>query len=145
MNRKFSATAIAALVCMTTASQALDLKAGGQSALKVTKMQMGIQSPATNACPAQAKQNIWVFTNKAGAVPIFIARDGGGVAGPFMVKTKPTGNGDFMGVYSKTLKIYQPIDARYRASAPKHKQLSNWVALKASCKIGLGGNGAFKK
>ena len=114
MNRKFTATAIAALVCMTTASQALDLKAGGQSALKVTKMQMGIQSPATNACPAQAKH-------------------------------KPTGNGDFMGVYSKTLKIYQPIDARYRASAPKHKQLSNWVALKASCKIGLGGNGAFKK
>ncbi len=141
MNAKFAAAAMAALIGMTGMAQAMDIQAGGQPKLKVTKLQMGIQSPKTNTCPAEAKLTAWVFTNKAGSVPIFIARDGaGGVAGPYLVETKATGNGSFMGTYSRTLEIHQPTDARYRASAPKFGQLSNWVPLKASCKIGLGGN-----
>jgi hypothetical protein len=142
MNTKLLAAAtIATFTSLVGATQAFDLQAGGQPQLKVTKLQMGIKSPATNVCPAEAKLMAWVFTNKAGTVPIFIARDGGGVSGPFLVEAKATGNGGFMGTYSRTLQIHQPIDADYRASAPQHKQLSNWVPLKASCKIGLGGNG----
>lgn len=137
----FAAAVTATLVGLTGVSQAKDFQAGGQPKLKVTKLQMGIKSPATNACPAQAKLTAWVFTNKAGSVPIYIAREGGGsVSGPYVVKTKATGNGKFMGTYSQTLQIHQPIDVKYRASAPTFKQLSQWVPLKASCKIGLGGN-----
>ena len=145
MNTKALTTAaLAALIGLTGAAQALDIQGGGQPKLKVTKLQMGIKSPKTNACPAQAKMVAWVFTNKAGNVPIYIARDGGGVAGPYMVKTKATGNGVFMGTYSRTLQIHQPIDTDYRASAPNFQMLSNWVPLKANCTIGLGGNGQFK-
>jgi len=142
MNSKTLAAAVAAtLIGLTGISQAKDFQAGGQPKLKVTKLQMGIKSPATNTCPAEAKLTAWVFTNKAGSVPIYIAREGGGsVSGPYVVKTKATGNGNFMGTYSRTLEIHQPTDAKYRASAPGFKQLSNWVPLQASCKIGLGGN-----
>lgn len=137
---KTALIAAAALATIAGSAQALDIQQGGQLTLKVTKLQMGIKSPATNTCPADAKLTAWVFTNKAGSVPIYIARDGGGVAGPYMVETKATGNGAFMGTYSRTLSIHQPIDTQYRASAPNFSQLSNWVPLKASCKIGLGGN-----
>ncbi|MDA4848103.1 hypothetical protein [Hoeflea poritis] len=139
----FAAIAFAAVAAAGSA-QALDLQEGGSPKLKVTKLQMGIKSPATNACPANAQLKAWVFTNKAGSVPIYIARNGGTVSGPYMVQTKATGNGTFMGVYSRTLQIHQPIDAQYRASAPQHKKLSNWVPLKASCKIGLGGGGILQ-
>ena len=137
---KTALIAAAALATIAGSAQALDIQQGGQPSLKVTKLQMGIKSPATNVCPADAKLTAWVFTNKAGSVPIFIARNGGGVAGPYMVETKATGNGTFMGTYSRTLSIHHPIDTRYRASAPNFGELSNWVPLKASCKIGLGGN-----
>ena len=137
---KTALIAAAALATIAGSAQALDIQQGGQLTLKVTKLQMGIKSPATNVCPADAKLTAWVFTNKAGSVPIYIARNGGGVAGPYMVETKATGNGTFMGTYSRTLSIHQPIDTQYRASAPNFSQLSNWVPLKASCKIGLGGN-----
>ncbi len=107
---------------------------------------MGIKSPKTTACPATASLKVWVFSNKAGQVPVYIAKAGGtAVSGPHLVKTKKTGNGTYMGVYSKPLKIHQAIYAKYRASAPKYKKLSNWVPLKASCKIKLGGNGMLKK
>ncbi|WP_136659811.1 hypothetical protein [Nitratireductor sp. XY-223] len=140
------ATFIAAIAIAVTAgnAQALDLQQGGSPKLKVTKLQMGIKSPTTNACPADAELKAWVFTNKEGSVPIYIARNGGGVAGPYVVQTKATGNGTFMGVYSRTLTIHQAIDTQYRASAPNHKKLSNWVPLKASCKIGLGGGGILQ-
>ena len=137
---KTALIAAAALATIAGSAQALDIQQGGQPTLKVTKLQMGIKSPATNTCPADAKLTAWVFTNKAGSVPIYIARNGGSVAGPYMVETKATGNGTFMGTYSRTLSIHQPIDTQYRASAPNFSQLSNWVPLKASCKIGLGGN-----
>ncbi len=137
-----AAASIAAVLGMSAGAQAMDKVSGDVGPkLKVTKLQMGIKSPKTATCPAEAQLTAWVFTNKAGDVPIFIARAGGGsVSGPYMVKTKATGNGTFMGTYSRTLQIHQPIDAKYRASAPNYKQLSNWVPLKASCKIGLGGN-----
>ncbi|WP_419909496.1 hypothetical protein [Hoeflea sp.] len=140
------ATLFAAIAFAAVAghAQALDLQQGGSPKLKVTKLQMGIKSPATNACPADAQLKAWVFTNKEGSVPIYIARDGGNVSGPYMVQTKATGNGTFMGVYSRTLSIHQAIDTMYRASAPQHKKLSNWVPLKASCKIGLGGGGILQ-
>ncbi|MEO4042061.1 hypothetical protein AAFN47_10690 [Hoeflea sp. CAU 1731] len=146
--RKTLLTAMAATTLIATSgfANALDLQSGGQPKLKVAQVQMGIQSPKTNACPTEAKMMVWVFTNKPGTVPVYIARDGGGsVSGPYQVKTKATGNGKYMGVYSRTLKIHQPIDARYRASAPNFKKLSNWVPLKASCKIGLGGGGLVKQ
>ncbi len=137
--RLFAAT-MTVLAGFSGTVHALDLQAGDTPALKVTKLQLGIQSPKTNACPTQGRLTAWVFTNKAGDVPIYIARDGGSVAGPFVIKTKDTGNGTYMGTYDRILQIHQPIDARYRASAPKYEQLSNWVPLKASCKINLGGN-----
>ncbi|MCP4319792.1 MAG: hypothetical protein GY789_28385 [Hyphomicrobiales bacterium] len=135
-------TIAAACLGIAGSAAAKDIQVGGAPKLKVTKLQMGIKSPATNTCPADAVLNAWVFTNKAGSVPIYIARAGGNVAGPFMVQTKATGSGKFMGTYSKILKIHQPIEAQYRASAPNFKKLSNWVPLKATCKIGLGGGGA---
>ncbi len=134
-----AAASIAAVVGLNGGALAMDKIAGGP-ALKVTKLQMGIKSPTTNACPTEAKLTAWVFTNKAGKVPIYIAREGGSVAGPYVIETKATGNGTYMGTYNRTLQIHQPIDAMYRASAPKYKQLSNWIPLKASCKFGQGGN-----
>ncbi|MEM6460634.1 MAG: hypothetical protein AAF724_01820 [Pseudomonadota bacterium] len=123
----------AAITSFAGSAAALDLKEGGAPKLKVTKLQLGIKSPTTGACPTDAQVNAWVFTNKAGKVPIFIARSGGNVAGPYMVETKATGNGQFMGTYSRTLTIHHPIDAQYRASAPNFQALSNWVPLKAGC------------
>lgn len=147
MNIKLiAALAVSAAMGLTAQAQAFDLKKGTGAKLKVTKIQMGIKSPKTNACPANASMKIWVFSNKAGKVPVYIAKAGGtSVAGPYMVNTKATGNGTFMGTYSKTLKIHQPINAKYRASAPNFKKLSNWVPLKATCKIKLGGNGQLQK
>ncbi len=144
MNSKFLTAAIFAFSGFVGTANALDIQQGGQPKLKVTKMQMAIKSPATNACPAQAKLKTWVFTNKAGTVDVYIARQGGGVSGPFKVASKATGNGVFMGTYSRSLNIHQPIDAMYRASAPKQKGLSNWVPLKANCSFGLGGNGELQ-
>ena len=129
--------AATALAGLTGPATAMDIQQGGAPKLKVTKLQLGIKSPTTNTCPANAELRAWVFTNKAGSVPIYIARDGGGVAGPYVVETKATGNGTFMGTYERTLDIHQPIDAQYRASAPQFEALSNWVPLKATCKIGL--------
>ncbi|MEM9105417.1 MAG: hypothetical protein AAGC96_07150 [Pseudomonadota bacterium] len=143
-NAILSIATAAALAGLTGPAFALDLQQGNSPKLKVTKLQMGIKSPATNTCPVDAPLNVWVFTNKAGTVPIFIARAGGNVSGPYNVKTKATGNGTFMGTYSRKLSIHQPIDAQYRASAPNYQQLSNWVPLKASCKIGLGGGGILQ-
>ncbi|MEP3047460.1 MAG: hypothetical protein ABJL55_11000 [Roseibium sp.] len=129
---------LAALATPDTA-YALNIQAPSEPKLKVTKMQMGIKSPAVSACPAEAKLNVWVFTNKEGTVPVYIARASGQVAGPFNVTTKKLATGVYVGTYSRDLAIHQPIDARYRASVPSHKQLSNWVPLKASCSFGLGG------
>jgi hypothetical protein len=146
MKKALGIAAVAvALLASGQISLAGDLKVGGQPKLKVKQVQLGIKSPTTNACPTKAQMNIWVFTNKPGSVPIYVARAGGsGVSGPYMVQTKATGNGKFMGTYSRTLPIHQPVDTRYRASAPSFGALSNWVPLKASCKIGLGGNGQIK-
>ena len=140
------ASAIVAAIGLTASAQAFDLKVGNGAKLKVTKLQLGIKSPKTTACPAKGKMKIWVFTNKPGKVPVYIAKQGGSsVAGPYMVQTKKTHTGLYMGEYSKTLKIHQAIYAKYRASAPKHGALSNWVPLKAKCKIALGGKGFLKK
>lgn len=89
-----------------------------------------IKGPAVAAHPAEAKLNVWVFTDKEGTVPIFIARAGGQVTGPFNMTTKKSASGVYMGTYSRDLAIYQPIDAQYRVPIPNHKQLSNWVPLK---------------
>ena len=145
MKRTVITTTIATLfISLAGTAGAMDLQAGGAPKLKVTKLQLGIKSPATNTCPADAFVNAWVFTNKAGTVPIYIARAGGNVAGPYMVKTKATGNGKFMGTYSRKLTLHQPINTKYRASAPNFGKLSNWVPMKASCKIGLGGGGVLQ-
>ncbi len=137
--------AITALISISSLAHAKNFQAGGNGPLKVNKVQLGIKSPITNTCPANGFMKVWVFANKAGTVPIYIAKAGGSsVSGPHYVKVKKTHTGLYMGVYSKTLKIHQPFFAKYRASAPKHGKLSNWVPLKASCKIGLGGNGNLK-
>ncbi|GAA0782028.1 hypothetical protein E1180_21685 [Roseibium denhamense] len=136
-------TLLAATVLATSllpnAASAVTLQAPGNQPLQVTKLQMGIKGPTVAACPADAKLSIWVFTNKEGTVPVYIAKEGGQVAGPYQVTTQKTGNSTFMGVYSRELSIHQPIEAHYRASAPGFKALSNWVPLKASCSFGLGG------
>ncbi len=133
------AAATVATALVSSPALAINLQAPGQTALKVTKLQMGIKGPTVAACPAEAKLNIWVFTNKEGTVPVYIAKAGGHVVGPYQVTTQKIGNGTYIGTYSRDRFIHQPIDAKYRASAPNHNELSNWVPLKASCSFGLGG------
>ncbi len=135
MNKMIIALATAAAVLVTAGtSSADDFQAGGQPKLKVSQVQMGIKSPKLVGCPTTATMMVWVFTNKAGKVPIYVARQGAtGVSGPYMVQTKATGNGKFMGTYSKVLNIHQSVDTKYRASAPNFQKLSNWVPLKAKC------------
>ena len=106
-----------------------------------TKAQLGIINPITNACPAKAKLAIWIFTNKPGPVNYMIAKKGGAVSGPYTIQSKKGGNGLSMASYTKTYDIHQPFNAQYRVlvSGTNGKVMSNWVTMKASCKIMLGG------
>jgi hypothetical protein len=109
---------------------------------KVLKAQLGIQGPATNTCPNEAKVTGWVFTNYAGKVQIMIARKGQGVGQPVTLETKKAANGQYVATYSKTVPIVAPVDAEYRILVGGGSGImTNWVPLKAKCPIGLPGFG----
>lgn len=102
--------------------------------------ELGIQGPKTTVCPAEAKVAGWVFTNYAGPVQVTIARKGQGVGAPFTITAKKAANGRYMATYTKTIPIVAAIDAEYRLLVGGGSGVvSNWVPLKASCKLGLPG------
>ena len=134
-----TATLIATIIPF--AATAGNLKAPTEAKFKPTKAQLAIKSPITNTCPTTAKMSGWIFTNKPGKVSYMIARKGGSVGGPYILDAKKGANGISMASFSRTLQIHQKIDAQYRILVPAGGSpvLSNWVPLKASCKIMLGG------
>lgn len=138
-----SIVALAALAVITTVkvADAGKLVAPGAKPMQVISAQMGIKNPITNACPAKAHMTLWIKTTKPGPVSYMIAKKGGGVSGPFTIQSVKGGNGISMATFSKTYDIHQPFNAQYRVlvSGTNDKVMSNWVTMRASCKILLGG------
>jgi hypothetical protein len=137
--------AAAVMAAMTFAfpagiAEAGNFKAPEGEGFKATGAMIAIKSPASNACPAQARMKGWIMTNKPGAVSYMIARKGGGVSGPFQAQAVPSANGA-MATISRDMEIVQAIDAEYRilVADGNGKVMSNWAPLKANCSIMLGG------
>lgn len=116
------------------------LKAPQNAKFKAVSAQLAIKSPNVNVCPTGAKMAGWIHTNKPGKVSYMIAKKGGGVTGPFTINAVESVNGG-MASFSRQLTIHHAIDTEYRilVSGTDGKVMSNWVPLKASCKIKLGG------
>lgn len=135
-------TGLMVLALVTTAAIASsgNLQNPQSGGFKVTGAQLAIKSPAVNACPANASMAGWIHTNKPGTVSYMIAKKGGGVSGPYTIQAVASANGG-MASFSRQLEIHQPINAEYRilVSGTNGKVMSNWVPLRASCKIMLGG------
>jgi hypothetical protein len=131
---------LCAIVAIPAFANSQTLKTPQAEPFKVIGALLAIKSPATNACPAQAKIAGWITTNKPGPVSYMIAKEGGGVSGPFTVNAVKTANGATAS-FSRNLEIHQAIDTKYRMLVPNAtgNVMSNWVPLKASCKIQLGG------
>ena len=138
--RVLSALTILALIGTASVVKAQNFKAPGESPFTVVSALMAIKSPASNACPAQAKMVGWITTNKPGTVVYMIARKGGNVDGPYQVKSVPSAKGA-MATFKRDMTIETAIDAEYRilVADGTGKVISNWAPLKASCKIKLGG------
>jgi hypothetical protein len=117
-----------------------NFKAPEAESFKATGAMIAIKSPASNACPAQARMKGWIMANKPGAVSYMIARKGGGVSGPFQAEAVPSANGA-MATISRDMQIVSAIDAEYRilVADGTGKVMSNWAPLKANCSIQLGG------
>lgn len=141
-NSRYSTAIVAAIVLSASAgaSAAQNLKAPGQQPLVATSAMLGIKSPTSNACPNQAKMTGWIKTNKPGSVSYMLAREGGSVSGPYQVNAVPSAQGA-MATFSRNIPIVAAIDTKYRllVADGTGKVMSNWVPLKASCKIKLGG------
>jgi len=140
-NKIIPAIFIAILAAFGTAAFAGKLAVPTVGPTIATKAQLGIKNPITNACPAKAKLAIWIFTNKPGPVNYMIAKKGGAVSGPYTIQSKKGANGLSMASFTKTYNIHQPFNAQYRVlvSGTNGKVMSNWVTMRASCKIMLGG------
>ncbi|MCP4381290.1 MAG: hypothetical protein GY798_07710, partial [Hyphomicrobiales bacterium] len=105
----------------------------------VIKAQLAIKGPKNAVCPNEATISGWVFTNYAGPVQVMIARKAQGVGQPMMIDAKPATNGQFMASFTRTLPIVAAINVEYRLLVGGGGGVvSNWVPLKASCKIGGG-------
>jgi hypothetical protein len=139
-NKAITSLAIMAFVLVATPVGAQNFKAPGAEKFKVTSAMLAIKSPATNACPTQAKMTGWIMTNKPGPVSYMMARKGGSVSGPFQINAVPSAKGA-MATFSRNIPIHNAIDAEYRilVADGTGKIMSNWVPMKASCKIKLGG------
>ncbi len=135
-----TALVVGGLVTTAAMASSQGLKAPNEAKFKVTGAQLAIKSPNVNVCPANAQMSGWIHTNKPGTVSYMIAKKGGGVSGPFALTAVKSVNGG-MASFSRTLEIHQAIDTEYRilVSGTDGKVLSNWVPLRASCKIKLGG------
>ncbi|MEO1703036.1 MAG: hypothetical protein AAFR71_13390 [Pseudomonadota bacterium] len=136
--------ALAALALSTPAHAVNDLAPATEGKMKVKSAQLGIKSPASNVCPAQATVTGWIFTTKPGTVNYMLIRKGGSVSGPFAVEAKKAASG-YMAQFSRSLNIVTSINAEYRiAVSNSGGVVSNWAPLKANCSIGLGGNGELQ-
>jgi hypothetical protein len=135
-----TAIVVTGMVATATLASSQGLKAPGNSPFKAISAQLAIKSPSVNVCPANAKMAGWIMTNKPGTVSYMIARKGGSVSGPFTLEAVKSVNGG-MASFSKVFPVHQAIDAEYRilVSGTDGQVMSNWVPLKASCKIQLGG------
>lgn len=124
----------------TTAMAGGQFQAGGSGPLKVTSTLLAIKSPATNACPAEAKVKAWIYTTRAGPVQYMMIRHGQG-AGTVQTATAKEVNGKYVAEISRVVTIHNKIDAQYRIAArgTGDFQFSNWAPLKANCTIPLGG------
>ena len=138
--RTVSALAMLAMVATAGAVNAQNFKSQGETPLKALSAMMAIKSPASNACPAQAKMAGWIMTNKPGPVLYMVARKGGDVSGPYQANAVPSAKGA-MATISRKLTIHEATDTEYRilVADGTGKVMSNWAPLKASCKIKLGG------
>lgn len=132
--KKLVLAAVAATLATGATANALDLQVGGSGPLKVTSTMMAIQSPDTEACPAQAKMKAWIYTNKAGPVSYMIIRHGQGAGAIKTASTKKV-NGLYVAEISNTFPVHYMIDAQYRiaARAAGDYVMSNWAPLKANC------------
>ena len=110
-----------------------DVKVGSPTKLVPTQIQLGIISPAENACPGKGKLTAWVQSNKPGTINIMIVKQGGSVAGPYAVNTVKGANGIVMGSYTQNLIITNPVDAKYRVVVAGTAVVSNWAPLLADC------------
>lgn len=132
----------AALAGNIASAKADQIKAPQGAAMKVMDVTLAIKSPKTNTCPETGKLKAWIKTSKAGPVDYFFAREGGAPGSLKTANVKKTSNG-YMLILSQDLGIHQAIDTKYRLFAKgangQYKK-SMWVPLKATCKIGLGGN-----
>ena len=131
----------AALAAISTGAMAGgNFQQGGSGPFDVKSTMLAIKSPATNACPANAKLKAWIYTTKAGPVRYMMIRHGQG-AGPIQTVMAKKINGNYVAEISRTLSIHHKIDAKYRIAArgAGDYRFSNWVPLKANCTIPLGG------
>lgn len=140
---KYSAiTALVVVGFVTTAAIASsqNIQAPTAAQMKVISAQMAIKSPSVNACPANATMAGWIHTSKPGKVSYMIAKKGGSVSGPFTANAVESVNGG-LATIGKQFQVHQAIDTEYRILVPNGNApvMSNWVPLKASCKIQLGG------
>ncbi len=140
-NKLISIALLAILATSAVPAAAGKFVAPGNSPLKATKVQLGIINPNTNTCPTKATMSIWIFTNKPGPISYMIAKKGGNVSGPFTLQSKKGNNGISMAAFTKKYEMHQSFNAEYRVLIPQKSGnlMSNWVRMKASCKILLGG------
>ncbi|WP_421856512.1 hypothetical protein [Oricola sp.] len=133
--------ATAALAVLATSAFAGgNFQQGGSGPLKVESVMIGIKSPASNACPANATAKFWIYTNKPGTVSYMTIREGVGASAVKTVQAKKV-NGKYVAAVSQQMVIEKKINTRYRVAAKGagDYMLSNWAPLKANCTIMLGG------
>lgn len=135
-----TAFVVGGMVTSAAIASSQNIKLPSSVELKATSAQLAIKSPTVNVCPASAKMAGWIHTNKPGSVSYMIAKKGGGVSGPYTVEAVEAVNGA-MASFSRNLEIHQAIDTQYRilVSGSGGSVMSNWVPLKASCNLQLGG------
>ena len=131
---------VTALVTSAAMASSQGFKAPVAGPMKAISAQLAIKSPKVNVCPATATMAGWIQTSKPGQVSYMIAQKGGSVSGPFTLEAVEAVNGG-MASFSKSFQVHNAINTEYRilVSGSDGKVMSNWVPLKASCKIKLGG------
>ncbi len=131
---------VAAIMSIPAFANGQTIRAPKAEPFKAIGALLAIRSPKVNMCPTQAKLAGWITTNKPGPVSYMIAKKGGAVSGPYQLNAVESSNGA-MASFSRNLPIHQAIDTEYRilVADGSGKVMSQWVPLKASCKIQMGG------
>ena len=131
---------VTALVTSAAMASSQGFKAPVNEPMKAISAQLAIKSPKVNVCPATATMAGWIHTSKPGPVSYMIARKGGSVTGPFTLNAVEAVNGG-MASFSNSFEVHNAVNTEYRilVSGSAGKVMSNWVSLRASCKIKLGG------